>query len=160
MQNGRICYAINFSWFGNMEEKILGAKLLGNSLGHDQLKAIFRQVAQGLFYAHDEGVAHRNVQPKNILMSTNGNVELIDFGFAKLMVEQPVEMSMGKSQLRSAPPPREFDSPRHYESPLHDEFDGYMSGHEGSVYSGGMSDDDYDDYDDHDDYEDVYQNVQ
>jgi serine/threonine-protein kinase len=45
---------------------------------------LIHQVTQALEYAHQQGVAHRDIKPTNILIDTDGNPILIDFGLAKL----------------------------------------------------------------------------
>ncbi|MFH1844798.1 MAG: serine/threonine-protein kinase, partial [bacterium] len=44
--------------------------------------AIIQEVAYGLKKAHEQGVVHRDIKPSNILLSTDGEVKIVDFGLA------------------------------------------------------------------------------
>jgi len=49
----------------------------------DRLIRIFRQAAEGLKAAHDQGVVHRDLKPQNIMLDAKDHVFLTDFGLAK-----------------------------------------------------------------------------
>jgi len=48
---------------------------------------LFRQVLSAVQYAHAHLVIHRDLKPSNILVSEDGQVHLLDFGIAKLLIE-------------------------------------------------------------------------
>ncbi|HSF20858.1 MAG TPA: serine/threonine-protein kinase, partial [Burkholderiales bacterium] len=45
---------------------------------------IAAQVAEGLAYAHQNGVVHRDVKPANIMLSVTGHCKITDFGIARM----------------------------------------------------------------------------
>ena len=45
---------------------------------------IVRQLCDGLHFAHQKGVVHRDVKPANILLLRTGRVKILDFGIAQL----------------------------------------------------------------------------
>lgn len=49
-----------------------------------QVLDIASQVAQGLAYAHENGIVHRDVKPSNIMVVRDGHVKITDFGIARM----------------------------------------------------------------------------
>jgi len=56
----------------------------GALLPIDQVLNIVAQVAQGLAYAHEYGIVHRDVKPSNIMVIRDGHVKITDFGIARM----------------------------------------------------------------------------
>jgi serine/threonine protein kinase len=49
-----------------------------------QVVSILSQLLEALQYAHDRGVWHRDIKPANILIMSNGQVKVTDFGIARI----------------------------------------------------------------------------
>ncbi|MDP4027954.1 MAG: protein kinase [Gallionella sp.] len=50
----------------------------------DQVLDVVAQVAQGLAYAHEHEIVHRDVKPSNIMVVRDGHVKITDFGIARM----------------------------------------------------------------------------
>jgi serine/threonine-protein kinase len=66
--------------------KELSAHMESAPLPIREAVAIAEQVAEGLAYAHDSGVIHRDIKPGNIMLLPSGRIKIMDFGIARLKV--------------------------------------------------------------------------
>ncbi|MGA8862348.1 MAG: serine/threonine-protein kinase [Gallionella sp.] len=71
-------------------ELINGSELIErmgqSSIAIREAVAIAEQVAEGLAFAHDSGVIHRDIKPGNIMLLPSGRIKIMDFGIARLKV--------------------------------------------------------------------------
>src|SRR5688572_5421473 len=56
----------------------------GTLLPSDQVVDIIVQVADGLWFAHQQDIVHRDVKPSNIMVMKGGIAKITDFGIARL----------------------------------------------------------------------------
>ncbi len=84
----------------------LAALLVGrNDLATDRprLLSIALQVAQTLAYAHAKGVIHRDLKPANIMVGAFGEVQVMDWGLAKVLAEGGVADEEQASRQHQVP---------------------------------------------------------
>ena len=71
--------------------------------------ALFQCICKAVHFAHQNLVIHRDLKPSNILISDDGLPKLLDFGIAKLLVENGAQISV--TDLRSRPMTPQYASP-------------------------------------------------
>lgn len=65
---------------GDLFDKIEADEGVGEDVAH----AYFTQLINAVGYMHSKGVGHRDIKPENILLSSDGNLKIADFGLATL----------------------------------------------------------------------------
>ncbi|MBN1256539.1 MAG: serine/threonine protein kinase [Planctomycetes bacterium] len=110
--NGMYYIAMEYMDGINLESFLLRHRECGRPVPIEMGCFIASRICRGLEYAHAKcgedgtplGIVHRDVSPKNILISKEGTVRLTDFGVAKarnFMDQQEGEVLMGKVEFMS-----------------------------------------------------------
>ena len=73
-----------FLVMGFYEGETLRQKIDHGPMPMDAVLEIAIQVARGLSRAHEAGITHRDIKPANLIMTSRGEVKILDFGLAKL----------------------------------------------------------------------------
>lgn len=70
-----------------VSEYVPGQRLddLARPMPWRRVLGIGRSLARGLGAAHRQGVLHRDIKPGNVIMTSDGDVKLLDFGLAELL---------------------------------------------------------------------------
>ncbi|KAK6496779.1 Chk1 protein kinase [Arthrobotrys musiformis] len=90
--------AMEFADGGDLFDKIEADVGVQDDIAH----YYFRQLLAGTEFIHTKGVAHRDIKPENILLDSNGDLKIADFGFATLFKHK--NQVKKSTQLVGSPP--------------------------------------------------------
>jgi serine/threonine protein kinase/tetratricopeptide (TPR) repeat protein len=78
--DGSCYFSMKFVEGGQLDEAVGRAPI-----SIPQVAEVIAKLARTVHYAHEHGILHRDIKPGNILLDTNGEPHLTDFGLARLV---------------------------------------------------------------------------
>jgi Tol biopolymer transport system component len=71
-----------------LEGETLRTALSGGKMAQRRAIDYALQIAHGLAAAHEKGIVHRDLKPENLFITNDGRVKILDFGLAKLTLNE------------------------------------------------------------------------
>jgi serine/threonine protein kinase/lipoprotein NlpI len=86
-----------------VEGETLAQMIRSKTLESDQILNLAQQIVGAIDEAHAHGIIHRDIKPGNIMVTTSGQVKVLDFGLAKIIQQkQSLAGSESVSELSRA----------------------------------------------------------
>ncbi|HUG33179.1 MAG TPA: serine/threonine-protein kinase [Anaerolineales bacterium] len=84
-----------------IEGDTLKARLNAGPLTTKDIDKVVDSVGSALAYAHKQGILHRDIKPSNVLVATDGEMYLADFGLAR--IAQSGESTLSSDMIMGTP---------------------------------------------------------
>ncbi|MAT45199.1 MAG: hypothetical protein CL609_22965 [Anaerolineaceae bacterium] len=84
-----------------IEGETLKDRIKKGKLSSEEICKVITAVGNALAYAHNRDILHRDIKPSNVLMATDGQIYLADFGLARLV--QAGESTLTSDRLLGTP---------------------------------------------------------
>lgn len=57
-------------------------------LDHKEASKFYQQIIGGVEYIHSNNIAHRDLKPENLLLDSNKNIKIVDFGLSNTFAKR------------------------------------------------------------------------
>jgi predicted Ser/Thr protein kinase len=90
-QDGQYFIVMEYLPGESLEKKIAGEET--RKLPEAEVIRIMKKTAEGIIEAHGKNVIHRDLKPRNIMVSGDGQVKILDFGVSHRMTRSMTELT-------------------------------------------------------------------
>lgn len=69
------------------------------AFGEAKARHFFKQLVDGMMCCHNKGICHRDIKPENLLLDSNGDLKISDFGLSGLHDSTCGDATMTQSKM-------------------------------------------------------------
>ncbi|MFD7609298.1 protein kinase [Streptomyces sp. NPDC059828] len=77
-----------------IEGRTLAQLLADGPFAVERALAVARDITDALAHSHGRGLVHRDIKPSNVMLSSDGDVKILDFGIAKVIAETSTRLTV------------------------------------------------------------------
>ncbi|XP_065213271.1 neither inactivation nor afterpotential protein C [Planococcus citri] len=82
-RKGEVWFALQLCEGGSIIDLVRGLYAQNRHLSEEQIAFVLRESVKAICHLHENHVVHRDIKAKNILLTSNGEIKLVDFGLSR-----------------------------------------------------------------------------